>query len=49
MSSENNKPFKTVVVKYFREKDSKIKVVTTEEKWVGSAKDPVVSTFYEYL
>ena len=31
------------------EKDSRIRVVTTSKQWVGSDKDPIVSTTFEYL
>ena len=31
------------------EKDSRIRVVTTKEKWIGSEKDPITSTTFEYL
>ncbi len=31
------------------EKDSRIRVVTTTKQWVGSKKDPVTSTNFEYL
>jgi len=54
------KPFKTVKIEYYEEiyfcnednleeHSRRIKVVTTTEQWVGSSKDPIVSTAYEYL
>jgi hypothetical protein len=53
------KPFKTVTTEYYRqsddslkpltEQDSRIRVVTTSKQWVGSNKDPVTSTSFEYL
>ena len=54
------KPFKTVTTEYFEELDTenpvisgtvdrRIKVVTTTKQWVGSDKDPIVSTTFEYL
>ena len=53
------KPFKTVMIEYYRqsddsskpltEEDSRIRVVTTSKQWVGSDKDPIVSTIFEYL
>ena len=50
------KPFKTVKTEYYEEvkmespdKSRVIKVVTTTEEWVGSAKDPAVSTSFVYL
>ena len=59
MAEEKQKPFKTVKVEYFREPDEfavrfgrknpRVRVVTEEKTWVGSVKDPVVSTRYEYL
>jgi|LWDU01.1.fsa_nt_gi hypothetical protein len=48
-------PFKTVKTEYYEELDSKsprgrrIKVVTTTEEWMGSAKDPVTHTNFVYL
>ena len=59
MAEEKQKPFKTVKVEYFREPDEfakrfgrknpRVRGVTEEKTWVGSVKDPVVSTRYEYL
>ena len=59
MAEEKQKPFKTVKVEYFREPDEfaerfgrknpRVRVVTEEKTLVGSVKDPVVSTRYEYL
>ena len=53
---DENKPFKTVKTEYYEEvkmespdKSRVIKVVTTTEEWVGSAKDPVISTSFVYL
>ena len=51
------KPFKTVTTEYFSEMhetsvgmmERRIKVVTTTSQWVGSDKDPVTSTIFEYL
>ena len=46
------KPFKTVTTEYFEELDieeRRIKVVTTTKQWVGSDKDPIVYTTFEYL
>ena len=47
------KPFKTVKIEYYEEvheeNKRRIRVVTTTEHWVGSSKDPVISTVYEYL
>ena len=54
------KPFKTVTTEYFEELDTenpvisgtvdrRIKVVTTTKQRVGSDKDPIVSTTFEYL
>jgi len=50
-------PFKTVTVEYYRESRTTknglveriVKVVTTTKNWVGSEKDPITSTIYEYL
>jgi hypothetical protein len=37
-------------IKSRRDKHSRrIKVVTTTEHWVGSSRDPIISTAYEYL
>ena len=41
------KPFKTVKIEYFDE--NSIKVVTTTEHWIGSSKDPIITTKFEYL
>ena len=60
MEQEMTKPFKTVTTEYFEELDTenpvisgtvdrRIKVVTTTKQWVGSDKDPIVSTTFEYL
>ena len=53
---DKNKPFKTVKTEYYEELEMEtpdrgrvIKVVTTTEEWVGSAKDPVISTSFVYL
>ena len=46
------KPFKTVTTEYFEELDTeerRIKVVTTTKQWIGSDKDPIVCTIFEYL
>jgi hypothetical protein len=46
------KPFKTVTTEYFEELDTeerRIKVVTTTKQSIGSDKDPIVSTTFEYL
>jgi hypothetical protein len=53
-SGHMKKPFKTVKIEYYEEvemepPDRVIKVVTTTKEWVGSAKDPVISTSFEYL
>ena len=53
-------PFKTVTIEYFEELDTEnpvisgtvdrcIRVVTTKSEWIGSDKDPIVSTTAEYL
>ena len=60
MEQEVKKPFKTVTTEYFEEidynmtgaarrKSRKIRVVTTSKQWIGSDKDPVTSTNFEYL
>jgi hypothetical protein len=36
-------------LKPLTEQDSRIRVVTTSKQWVGSNKDPVTSTSFEYL
>ena len=52
---DENKPFKTVKIEYYEEREAtmamerRIKVVTTTEQWVGSAKDPVISVNFVYL
>jgi hypothetical protein len=53
------KPFKTVKIEYFDENSTshygpppperRIKVVTTTEHWIGSTKDPIITTKFEYL
>jgi len=47
------KPFKTVKIEYYEEftglSGRVIKVVTTTEELVGSAKDPMISTSFVYL
>ena len=55
------KPFKTVTTEYFEELDTeerqlirdavdrRIKVVTTTKQSIGSDKDPIVCTTFEYL
>ena len=55
--AEMTKPFKTVSTEYFSEMhetsvgmmERHIKVVTTTKQWVGSDKDPIVYTTFEYL
>ena len=50
-------PFKTVTVEYYGESRTTknglveriVKVVTTTKNWVGSDKDPITSTNFEYL
>jgi len=57
MEQEMKKPFKTVTTEYFSEvqetavgiMERRLKVVTTTKQWVGSDKDPIVSTTFEYL
>ena len=54
MEQKVKKPFKTVKTEYYEEvgkvvPSRVIKVVTTTEEWVGSAKDPVTSTTFAYL
>ena len=57
MEQEMTKPFKTVTTEYFSEvqetavgiMERRIKVVATTKQWVGSDKDPIVSTTFEYL
>jgi hypothetical protein len=48
-----DEPFMTVNVDYYESTNSdgerRIRVVTTTQKWVGSSKDPVASTTFEYL
>ena len=53
-SGHMKKPFKTVKTEYYEEvgkvvPSRVIKGVTTTEEWVGSAKDPAVSTSFVYL
>jgi hypothetical protein len=51
------KPFKTVTTEYFSEvqetavgiMERRVRVVTTTKQWVGSDKDPIVYTTFEYL
>ena len=51
------KPFKTVTTEYFSEvqetavgmMERRVRVVTTTKQLVGSNKDPIVSTTFEYL
>ena len=35
--------------KFKSETFRRIKAVTTESKWIGSTKDPIIATTYEYL
>jgi hypothetical protein len=57
MEQEMTKPFKTVTIEYFSElqetsvgmMERQVRVVTTTKLWVGSEKDPIVSTTFEYL
>jgi hypothetical protein len=50
-------PFKTVTIEYYGESRTTknglveriVKVVTTTKNLVGSEKDPITSTIYEYL
>ena len=57
MEQEMTKPFKTVTTEYFSElqetsvgmMERQVRVVTTTKLWVGSKKDPIVSTTFEYL
>jgi hypothetical protein len=53
-----DKPFMTVTTEYYVDKgelvfnsegERQIRVVTTKERWIGSEKDPVTSTTFEYL
>ena len=54
---DENIPFKTVKIEYYEEREAtmvgimerRIRVVTTTEQWIGSSKDPVVVTSFEYL
>ncbi len=48
MEQEVKKPFKTVTTSYYRE-DDRVRMVTEEKKWVGSNKDPVIVTRFEYV
>ena len=57
MEQEMTKPFKTVTTEYFSElqetsvgmMERQVRVVTTTKQWVGSEKDPLTSTKFEYL
>lgn len=57
MEQEMKKPFKTVTTEYFEElqetsvgmMERQVRVVTTTKQWVGSDKDPIVYTTFEYL
>ena len=57
MEQEMKKPFKTVTTEYFSElqetsvgmMERQVRVVTTTKQWVGSEKDPLTSTKFEYL
>ena len=57
MEQEMTKPFKTVTTEYFSElqetsvgmMERQVRVVTTTKLWVGSEKDPLTSTKFEYL
>ena len=57
MEQEMTKPFKTVTTEYFSEvqettvgmMERRVRVVTTTKQWVGSEKDPLTSTIFEYL
>ena len=57
MEQEMKKPFKTVTIEYFSElqetsvgmMERQVRVVTTTKQWVGSEKDPLTSTIFEYL
>jgi hypothetical protein len=57
MEQEMTKPFKTVTTEYFSElqetsvgmMERQVRVVTTTKQWVGSDKDPIVYTTFEYL
>ena len=57
MEQEMTKPFKTVTTEYFSEvqettvgmMERRVRVVTTTKQWVGSDKDPIVCTTFEYL
>ena len=57
MEQEMTKPFKTVTNEYLTElqetsvgmMERQVRVVTTTKLWVGSEKDPIVSTTFEYL
>jgi phosphoglucomutase len=57
MEQEMTKPFKTVTIEYFSElqetsvgmMERQVRVVTTTKQWVGSDKDPIVYTTFEYL
>ncbi len=57
MEQEVKKPFKTVMTSYYREvaktclgtEENRVRIVTEEKQWVGSNKDPVIVTRFEYL
>ena len=57
MEQEMTKPFKTVTTEYFSEvqetavgmMERRVRVVTTTKQWMGSDKDPIVCTKFEYL
>ena len=57
MEQEVKKPFKTVMTSYYREvaktclgtEQNRVRIVTEEKQWVGSNKDPVIVTRFEYL
>ena len=57
MEQEMKKPFKTVTTEYFSEvqetavgmMERRVRVVTTTKQLVGSDKDPIVYTTFEYL
>ncbi len=57
MEQEMTKPFKTVTTEYFSEvqetavgmMERRVRVVTTTKQLVGSDKDPIVYTTFEYL
>jgi len=56
--NREDKPFMTVTTEYYVDKgelvfnsdgERRIRVVTTKERWIGSEKDPVTLTTFEYL